>query len=136
MTLIELLWFMFWIGGGALAGSGITSLFAPEYSVGGGVVGALLGVGAIFTIGHLGSRFGRKHPPCRCGKDEGQDFKHVRDPEWEFVTQCSCGRRFLMRKGWLWFEILPEARAMLYLQRDFWGHWIPATEKNKANKTV
>lgn len=136
MTLIELLWFLFWIGGGALAGSQVTSLFAPDYSVAGGVTGALLGAGAILAIGQVGSRMDRKHAPCRCGKDEWRDFKAVVDPDWQFVAQCACGLRYVMRNGWLWFEIAPDNRARLYMQRDFWGHWIPATEKNKANKAV
>lgn len=93
MTLIELLWFLFWIGGGALAASQSTSLFAPEYSVAGGVAGALLGVGAIFFIARLRSRMDRQHAPCRCGKDAWRDFKSVADPDWRFVTQCACGLR-------------------------------------------
>ncbi len=136
MTLFELLSFMFWIGGGAIAGSNVSSMFAPEYSVGGGVAGALLGLGSIFMIGLLGRRQNRKHAPCRCGKNEWRDFKLVRDPDWEIADQCCCGLRYVMRKGWLWFEILPEGKATLYMQQDFWGHWIPATETNKANKTI
>jgi hypothetical protein len=136
MTLIELLWFLFWIGGGAVASSRITSLFAPQYSAAGGVAGALLGIGAVFTIGQISRRMNRKHAPCKCGKDEWREFKAVRDPDWQFVTQCACGLRYLMRKGWLWFEIRPDGSAIIYMQRDFWGRWRPATERNKANKTV
>ena len=136
MTLIELLSFLFLTGGGALAGSSVTSLFAPKYSVVGGVAGVLLSYGAFFMIGHLADRLNRKHAPCRCGKDGLRDFKVVRDSDWKFVTRCSCGLRYLMRKGWLWYEILPDGNAILYMQRDFWCRWIPATDKNKSNKPV
>jgi hypothetical protein len=136
MTLIELLTFLFLIGGGALAGRNVTSLFAPKYWAEGAVAGVLLSVGAFFVIGYLTNRLTRKHAPCRCGKDELRDFKVVRDTNWKFVMQCSCGLRYLMRKGWLWYEILPDGNAILYMQRDFWCRWIPATDKNKSNKTV
>ena len=136
MTLIELLAFLFLYGGGALAGSGVTSLFAPKYSAAGAVAGVLLSAGAFFMIGHLANRLNRKHAPCRCGKDERRDFKLALDPDWKVATQCSCGLRYLMRKGWLWYEIPPDGNAILYMQRDFWCRWIPATDKNKAKKTV
>lgn len=136
LTCIELFFFLFFFFGGVYAGDGILSLIVPGHPI----LGAGLGIVAVFAImlflTHLHDRETMRHPSCRCGKNKRRDFRVLRDPDWGLVSQCSCGLRYEMRRGWLWFEILQNNRAVLYMQRNFWGHWILASEKNKAKRTI
>ena len=130
------LWFVFWIGGGALCGGSLVAFIAPSLSTVGGVVGGLAGFGIAFLVGNLGRWQNRKHPPCRCGKDNWADFTLDTDPTWGSVHKCACGLRYVMGEGWLWCEILPNGRPQHYARRGFWGNWNLVAKKDKANETA
>lgn len=120
MTLIELIVILFFIGGGAVGGANVASVVAPGDRWVGPIIGALAGAGLLWLLSHLMSR---SHPPCRCGVTREQDFRFVEDPEQGYVDQCACGRRYLMRSGRRWLEVLPREPPRFYLTRDFWGRW-------------
>jgi hypothetical protein len=139
MNLIELLWFLFIVGGGACAGFKVAALFSsnPSVRIVSGIIGALVSLGTFFLLFYFSDRESQKQPPCRSGKSSREDFKYEKDADWGYIVdKCQCGLRYFKRAGWLWYEILPDGNARLYMQRDFWGNWKPATERNKARKAL
>ncbi|MCX6997818.1 MAG: hypothetical protein NTV49_12215 [Kiritimatiellaeota bacterium] len=137
MTLIELLWFMFWVGGGAVAGMKIALAIGFHTRTAGilsAVVGAVVSFTVIGVLTWLNDRINGHRPPCRCGLTG--EFTAERDHGFMWTDRCRCGKRYIQRKGWLWFEVQEDNTAHLYLKQDIWGHWVPATEKDIANKRL
>lgn len=135
MTLIELLVFLFWVVGGAWAGHNVAQLLAPaqigSFTVGGGLLALFM---LFFGMPWFFSKFDHQ-PNCRCGGKQYEDFEIKEDPDWGYVHKCKkCGARYLMRKGFLWFEILQDNSAGLFLKQDFLCKWKQATEEEIANK--
>jgi hypothetical protein len=90
MNLIELLWFLFIVGGGACAGFKVAALFSlkPSIIVVSGIIGVLVSFGTFFLLFYFNDKKNQKHPPCRCGKNSWKDFKHEKDKDWRFVHKC------------------------------------------------
>jgi hypothetical protein len=88
----------------------------------------------MLAFGQLLAWLEGEKPPCKCGRRGG--FKVVTHPDWRFICECPCGRRFLRRVSHLWYEILPNGDAQLYMQRDFWCRWKAPSEKSRATKLL
>jgi hypothetical protein len=128
VNLFQLIWLALFVGGGAYIGKGITSGWV------GPIVGAMAGYVALIAIGNLQARELGKSPQCRCGVQEWGHFKVLTDDHWHFVHLAECGRRYLMRKGYLWFEVHENNTPVLTQIRDFWGNWREPTEREIASK--
>ena len=136
MTLIELLVFLFIFGGSAYAGHQIGMLVAPSNVGAWTAAGPITAVIVMFMIGFVGRRF-NDEPKCECGRSGGLEGWRVHpDPNWSFTIHCPCGRRYVQRKGLLFFEVISEDTAILVAVKNFWGRWRPPTEQQTANNTL
>lgn len=116
MTLIELFWFVFFVGGGGFAGFRL-----------GGFLGALVGAPAGLLLSYAITRAAdwedSQTPVCVCGAA----WEELRD-EWEgsnLLHRCTvCGRRYEMRHP-VWLELTPEGESVPRMRRSFLGKWRP-----------
>lgn len=126
MTLIEMVVLVFFVAGGAWAGNNISHFFSPNlngwFTAGGGLIGLM-----ILALPWLFD----PNPFCRCTGKWPKDFEGKSDPKWVGVYQCKkCGSQYVMQKGHLWFEILENNTAKLYLKKGFSGKWQAATQQD------
>ena len=116
MNLISCSLIVYFVGGPALIGG---------YHRGpiGAVVGAAVGFILLQMFRYLVRREADRRPWCRCGAD-WVECALVQHPAFDYVDQCkTCGRSYLMRKGWIWDEVLPSGDCLPFLRRSFWGRW-------------
>ncbi len=117
MTLIELLLLLFFAGGGAIIGADLVGWV-------GGVVGACLGFALLILLSSLVRRETNQWPWCRCGANEPEGFRLVEHQTYDYVRQCQrCGLIYLMRKGYIWDEVLSDGSRRPYIRRGFLGKW-------------
>ena len=135
MTIFELLIFVFFVGGGALAAHNIGQLAAPAHAAWFTASGAIVGLFLPFGFGWLAEKFD-DWPHCRCGGKLYEDFDLITQRAgYEFIHQCNkCGCCYVMRKGFLWFEMLEDDSTRLFLKRGFLGKWRQTAENEIANR--
>lgn len=115
MTLIELFWFIYFVGGGAFAGWRL-----------GGWLGALLGAPAglllLYAIARVVDWENSQTPICACG-GTWEELPY----EWEgdnLLHRCTlCGRRYKMLRNVYWRELTPKGESVLRTRRHFLGKW-------------
>lgn len=116
MNTFELLWFLFWLGGGGMLG----------YYVG-YVPGMLVGVGVGFAASYLFSRVLVPHPndwpACECGSPWASLLLEEH-PIYSWVHRCNnCGAAYVMRKGTTWSCVLADGTTTLSMTRNWPGRW-------------
>ena len=123
MNLIDLTWFLLFLGGGVVTGS--------RY---GGVIGAcwggMAGWGLLWLVCTLNSWELGKMPICEDGKCKSWDDYNFLPYEAGGCFQCRCGHRYLMRAGRRFLKVQPDGSTSRYMKRSFWNHWRPERVTN------
>ncbi|MDR2636821.1 MAG: hypothetical protein LBB55_00625 [Zoogloeaceae bacterium] len=129
MTLIEMLVFLFFVGGGAYGGISIAAALGA--GVLGVAIGALSGAFFLFVVLPLGFYWQDKHTPvCVCGaqfSDNSHDSTY---------TCNACNQSYQFIKGDLVSLISPDGTLIPYMRRDFWCYWRPvSTSRSSETRT-
>src|SRR6266545_1802087 len=116
MNLINCSLLVYFAGGSAVIGG---YFWGPV----GALIGTLVGFILLQVLCYFVRRQGERQPWCRCGATECGLVEH---PTLGYVHQCrACCRNYVMRKGWIWDEVLPSSARLPFLRRNFWGKWRP-----------
>ena len=143
MNLFELLTTIALILTGGFLGVGIAEIIGLIH---GGDTNRLMGhgmvvgcVAAFLGLVLWGLWFGRMdkiHPQCRCGKSDWKDFELGRADNFKNVWECACGKKYSWPKWQLWFEIVDQNTARLFMKRSYFRTWREANEQEIENQSV
>ena len=116
MNVIDLTWFLLFVGGGLVAGSQF-----------GGVIGACCGGMAgwvlLWLVSKINSWEMSKIPACEDGRCKSWDDYTLLPEAAGGCFQCRCGHRYLMRGGQRFLKVRLDGSTERYMKRTFWGDW-------------
>jgi hypothetical protein len=116
---IDLFWLLFFTGGGAAGGYNLWCALGFPAPYIGCAVGVIVGYLVLVGIGNLNTM---PETSCVCGRD---DYEFNNDAKWGNVRRCTCGRRYILRKGSTWSEILDNGQVKLRAKLNFFNKWKP-----------
>jgi hypothetical protein len=116
MNLIDLFWFLFFVGGGAIAGWRLAG-------AAGGAVGGGLGWCLIYLVARLNSYQSSKMPGCECGAP-WKTLALEKHPSFDYVYRCvACSRAYDIQSGKRWYRVTGTDERVPIARRTFWGNW-------------
>jgi hypothetical protein len=122
MSVIELFWFLYFEGGGAVAGWRLAG-------VAGGVVGGGLGCCFLYLMARLSSYESSRMPGCECGAPWAT-LVFEKHASLGHVHRCAtCSRTYDIQSGTRWYLMTGTDELVLIARRTFWGNWRPEPNK-------
>jgi hypothetical protein len=118
MNAFDLFWFLYFVGGGAVAGWRLAG-------IAGGAVGGGLGCCLLYLIARLNSYQSSRMPNCECGAP-WETLALEKHASLDYVYRCTtCCRAYDIQSGARWYLVIGTDELVLIARRTFWGNWRP-----------